>query len=144
MVKKFIRATYLWIFLLPVGLYVAGIGCNQAVLVANQDRFPVMWNTYKAVKLDQDIIKATQSKDPDKAEDARFDLIALEEYGYLDDTHILMSDKTKLNFLADWIDFRLATYSPGDMMIFASESLWDYFPFLWAVLICLKVYRLTV
>ena len=139
---KFIRVTYLLVLLLPGTLFYFGVACNQLVLVMNHDRFPVMWNSYKANKLALEISKATQSDKPDVAEQAQFDEIALEEYGYLDDTHVLMSKQTKLNWLADWIDLHAITLSPGDVLVFSSEYLSGFAPFLWGCLLCRKVYAL--
>ena len=128
---QFLRKTALWILAVPVLFLALGIASNQAVLAANHDRFPVMWNSYKAASLVLSIEKATESDDPDVAEQAAFDLEALHEYGYLDDTHVLMTGKTRLNFLADWIDLKSATYSLGDFAIDAGEWGLEYCPFLW-------------
>jgi hypothetical protein len=128
---NFLRKTALWILLAPTAIFGLGLASNQAVLVANHDKFPVMWNSYKAASLSLAIEKATQSDDEDVAEQANFDLIALHEYGYLDDTHVLMNSKTHLNFLADWIDLKSATYSIGDFLIDAGEWGFTYCPFLW-------------
>ena len=128
---NFLRKTALWILLTPAAIFGLGLASNQAVLVANHDKFPVMWNSYKAASLSLAIEKATESDDEDVAEQANFDLIALHEYGYLDDTHVLMTSKTHLNFLADWIDLKSATYSIGDFLIDAGEWGFTYCPFLW-------------
>lgn len=128
---NFLRKTALWIVLIPALVFGTGVASNQAVLVANHDRFPTMWNSYKAASLALAIEKAAKSDDPDEAEQAAFDLEALHDYGYLDDTHVLMNSKTHLNFLADWIDLKSATYSIGDFLIDAGEWGMTYAPIVW-------------
>ena len=128
---NFLRQTALWILLLPALTFGVGLASNQAVLVANHDRFPVMWNSYKAASLRYATEKAAQSDDPNVAEQAAFDLEAFNDEGYLDDTHVLMTSKTHLNFLADWIDLREATYSIGDFLLYLGEFGLKYAPAVW-------------
>lgn len=131
---NFLKRTALWIIAVPLLVFCLGTAMNQAVLVANHDRFPVMWNTYKAAHYEMEIQKAVETADdPDKAEQAAFDLEGL-RHGYLDDTHCLMDESTHLNFLADWIDFQTATYSPGDLILELGDSGLTYAPFIWAAL----------
>jgi hypothetical protein len=131
---KFLRKTALWIVLVPALIFGVGVASNQAVLVANHDRFPVMWNSYKAASYALSIEKEAADAEDSGNEDARvqaaFDLEALHD-GYLDDTHVLMTSKTHLNFLADWIDLKSATYSLGDLAIDAGDWGLKYCPFLW-------------
>jgi hypothetical protein len=88
------------------------------VLNANHDKFPVMWNDYKVDEYRLEILKATASEDEDVALKAQFDLEALENEGFLDDTHVLMSHETHLNWLADVWDFKSeGTYSIGDFLL---------------------------
>ena len=130
---KFLRKTALWIVALPLLCWTLGLASNQAVLVANHDRFPVMWNDYKVSQYAQEINKVAEGDDPEAAK-AKFDLVALVEHGYLDDTHIVMTEDTHLNFLADWIDLR-NTYSPGDVLLIAGEFGMTYSPIIWCVVI---------
>jgi hypothetical protein len=127
---SWLRKTALWIVALPVLGFLLGAGMNQAVLVANHDKFPVMWNDAKtaqyAASLDVELKKCltAQSKLDDPDPDACVEIILAQEgltYGYLDDTHVLMTKKTHLNFLADWIDLRSATYSLGDLLMDLSD-----------------------
>ena len=120
---SFLRTTSLWILLLPVVLTITGAASNQAVLIANHDKFPVMLNDYKIVGYELQAEKATQSDDPDVAEQAAFDLESL-KHGFLDDTHCIMTNDTHLNFLADVIDFRgEGILSVGDLLIEAGAYL---------------------
>lgn len=115
--KQFLIKTYLWIILLPIVFQGLGAGLNQAVLIANGDRFPVE-------------INAVQSKgaSPDSM---------------LDDVHCVMSRSTHLNALADIFDFHTATYSVGDGLINLGEWLWSFAPFVWAFAVLKKVYVLA-
>ena len=47
---KFLRKTALWIVALPLLCFILGAASNQAVPIANHDKFPVMWNDYKINK----------------------------------------------------------------------------------------------
>jgi hypothetical protein len=127
---KFLRKTALWIIAVPLLCFFLGAASNQAVLVANHDKFPVMWNDAK-VNLYR--LEATQAAEAGN-EDAQIAL-ALLEHGYLDDTHCLMTKRTRLNALADWIDLKSATYSPGDLLVELGETGMEYAPFIWAALV---------
>lgn len=145
---KWLKKTALWIVAVPLLTYYLGAGLNQAVLVANHDRFPVMWNSYKALKYEFEIVKAAEetcgdgeNANPEICADAQFDLKALQYAGYLDDTHVLMSSKTHLNFLADWIDLKSATYSPGDVLLMLGNLGMEYAPWIWAAVALGKLSR---
>ena len=138
---SFLRKTALWIVLLPLLCFYLGVTSNQLVLSKNNNRFPVMWNSYKVLHYAQEIEKATHSEDPDVAAQAKFDLKALTEGGYIDDTHVIMTNKTHLNFLADWIDLHTATYSPGDILIELGDKSMAYSPWIWAVVAIGKLRR---
>jgi len=135
---KFLRVTYLWILFAPWILSTLGAASNQLVLAANHDQFPVMWNSYKAAQLELAIRKAADN--PDTTDSAHFALAALQTEGYLDDTHVLMSGRTHFNFLGDWIDFHVATYSPGDLLIEASTEISDFCRFVWFALVVLTLW----
>lgn len=98
-----------------------------------------MWNKYKVLDYARQIEKATHSKDPAVAEKAEFDLGALADDGFLDDTHCVMTSDTHLNFLADWIDLHYATYSPGDLLLELGSQGMIYSPFIWAFVVIGKL-----
>jgi len=136
---SFLRKTALWIVALPLLCLGIGIGLNQAVLNANQDRFPVLISSYEVAQYALELEKGTQSKDADVVEEATFKLEALDA-GYLDDTHVIMTSKTHLNFLADWIDAG-SVYSPGDLLIYAGEYSLTYVPFVWVTVVIVRLNR---
>ena len=140
---KWLKKTALWIVAVPLLCLLSGIASNQLVLVANHDRFPVMWNDMKVAQYATEIEKAgeecqaaVESGDapPDACEPIALAAEGL-EHGYLDDTHVLMTKNTHLNFLADWIDFKTATYSPGDELIDLGEFGLKYAPIIWITVV---------
>ncbi len=128
---KFLRKTSLYILAIPVLIF--GLGCfsNQVVLWANHDKFPVMWSSYKAAQYDLMLHEKLISKDPKVVVQAEFDIYALENEGFIDAVHCLMTPDTHLNFLADVFDLG-ATYSVGDGLIEVGEWLLIFSPFLFA------------
>ena len=128
--RRFLRVSRLWILALPFVLTFLGAGLNQLVLIANGDKFPVMINQKKLDKLTSD----------DDNDDSNFvptsHLIeAVPADGMLDDVHCVMTKNTHLNFLADYLDFKVAIFSPGDLILMLSDYIEPYTPFLWAVLV---------
>ncbi len=127
-----LRVTALWIILLPIVIGYAGILSNQAVLFANNDRFPVMYNDYKISKRVVQLSEVVNGEDQDAAQQANFDLIALQAQGFLDTTHVVMTSKTHLNILADIFDFKSeGIESVGDVLIDFGAWLWIFAPYMW-------------
>jgi len=127
---KFLRKTALWIVLAPAAIGGAGLASNQAVLVANHDTFPVMMNDAKVNMYRMEAQAVAQEGD----EDAQVVLILL-EHGYLDDTHVIMTPASHLKFLADWIDLKSSTWSPGDVLLYIGEMGITYAPFVWVIVV---------
>ena len=127
---KFLRKTSLYILAIPALAFSLGLLSNQAVLWKNHDRFPVMWNDYKVAQYDLMLHKVAAGKDKDAAEQAGFDIVALEEDGFIDDTHCVMTPDTHLNLLGDIVDLKDATYSVGDGLIELGEWLGSFSLFL--------------
>jgi hypothetical protein len=129
---NFFKRTSLYILALPALAFALGLLSNQAVLIANHDKFPVMYNEYKVNAYRMDLereLANCQAPDADATTDTpavdpcdpiQFQIEAL-KFGYLDDTHVIMTSKTHLNFLADWIDLKEATYSIGDGLLELGE-----------------------
>lgn len=140
---KFLRKTALWIVLIPGAVWAGGVASNQAVLIANHDRFPVMWNDYKVNHYTKRLEKTIHSDDKDAAQQAEFDLEALQN-GYLDDVHCLMTSETHLNFLSDVFDAHgSGTYSIGDLMIAAGEWAFSFVSFVWVLEAIRRLRRLN-
>ena len=92
-----------------------GAACNQLVLIANHDKFPVMLNEAKRVKLTPDA------------------------NGQIDEVHCVMTSTTHLNFLADIFDFHDSISSAGDGLLELGEWLNTFCIFVWAALVIQKL-----
>ena len=110
---QFLRTTALWLLLLPVATGFTGITLNQAVLIANHDKFPVMIN---------EKIASHQSEDGTPLVD---------KYGMLDNEHCVMTSETHLNILADIFDMKDSYVSIGDILIDVGSNTWNFFLFGW-------------
>jgi hypothetical protein len=109
-VRQLLSFTRLWILAVPLTLTLVGAAMNQAVLIANHDKFPVMLNERK-----------TDHIEPD-------------EWGIVDnEAHCVMTRQTHLNFLADYLDFKTAIYSPGDLLLMLADYLSPFAPFVWGL-----------
>jgi hypothetical protein len=119
---KFFVATHLWLLALPIAVENVGSAMNQAVVVANGGKFPVMEN----------------SRDLDRQ-------FVPDVNGLTDGTHCVMTGDTKLNFLADYIRFNgrfgPEIYSPGDILIDLGALLGGYSFFAWAVIVSVELHR---
>lgn len=108
---KFLRKTSLYILAVPALFFVLGMACNQAVLIANHDTFPVLENEYKV----------GTSKN-----------ITLSDGTVLTDpTHSVMTSRTRLNFLADVVDLGEGIWSIGDGFLALSQWSWQFAPYLY-------------
>lgn len=113
-----LRVTALWVILLPVCVSFLGAASNQAVLIANHDKFPVMVNGTK--------LAVFGGSTPD---------------GMMDDTHCVMTKYTRLNLLADVFDFRDSIKSVGDLLIEFGGWLWGFAPFVWGFEVSRRLFR---
>ena len=125
---SFLRRTSLYLLAIPMLTLGLGIASNQAVLVKNHDQFPVRWNGYKSNHYVKGLEKAAKKTDKkgkptEEAEQAAFDLEAFQQEGFLDNTHVLMSSKTHLNWMADIFALGDTTYSLGDALLYFGEYL---------------------
>ena len=115
-IVKFFRITMLWVLLLPGVCMFIGAASNQAVLISNGDRFPVLMNASVISKEDVDA------------------------NGMLDKEHCIMTHATHLNALADIIDTHDAWISIGDIFIKIGLWLAAFCPFVWLALVVQKLY----
>lgn len=108
---KFLAKTYLWLAALPYVLIVLGAASNQAVLISNHGKFPVMLNETVAVPAD----------------------------GMLDKEHCVMTHETRLNALADIFNIG-AVESVGDLAIDLGDVLRPFTFGAWLALVTKKCY----
>ncbi len=130
--RKFLSKTKLYILAFPIVVSFLGAASNQAVIWANHDRFPVRLNAYK---------EAVYLVGLDSADLPPIVKLAILSDGLIDPVHCVMTDKTHLNFLADWIDLKDAIYSPGDLLLMLGDYTWNYAPLLWVFVMCADVLR---
>lgn len=105
-----IRRAYLWLVALPYLILFVGAFSNQLVLHVNGGKFPVQINPTKAA-------------------------LKVDAAGMIDEVHCVMTSHTRLNLLADWLDFGRETDSPGDLLISAGEFLQCPVFLLWAFIL---------
>jgi hypothetical protein len=125
---NFLRKTALWILLAPAVLFGTGVASNQLVLFANHDTFPVSINPVKL----QVFTGGVLVKEPIPHFEGGVTITLLDGTVMMDDTHVVMSSKTHLNWLADVFDMHSTIYSIGDFMLMLAEWLWAFAPFVWA------------
>jgi len=140
--RRLFRNSYLWILLAPYAIFGLGVASNQAVLIANGDKFPVMLNARKLDKIlnptiDADLekilgIKIVEKPAPKPDPD-----------GMIDDTHCQMTSNTHLNALADVFDLG-SIYSIGDFTLYLGEWLMTWTPFVWGYAVIKKLYEQEV
>jgi hypothetical protein len=143
--KDFLRKTYGWLVLAPLLMIVLGIASNQAVLIANHGKFPVMLNERQVMKLEQAQQKHdAEAKMPkDDPDTSKFSIAntgkttRLWNGQFMDDVHSVMGPNSRLKFMADIFDLG-NIYSVGDGFIIISQF---FFPYL--VLICLGLNALN-
>lgn len=124
---KFLRKTALWIVLAPAAIWGTGLVSNQLVLMANHDTFPVLTNPLKAQEY-RIAVEAKVAADNEKSDEE--DIVWPD--GYIDDTHIIMTKQTHLNFLADVFDMKSeGVYSVGDFLLMLGEWLWAFVLPIW-------------
>jgi hypothetical protein len=127
-VFDFLRKTLLWIALLPLPFIGIGAALNQAVLVANNDTFPVRANVVKVLGYLKD--------EPEVSElDQEMHAMNSDAPIMLDNVHCVMTSKTHLNFLADNFDFEDSICSIGDLLLDLGEWLAQYALIVWAILV---------
>ena len=123
---KFLRKTSLYILAIPALAYGLGFSSNQAVLMANHDRFPVLLNEQKVRDLSSEKVDlGPLSFIVAKPAEVDSDGVVM-----LDDDHCVMTKETHLNALADVFDLKDATYSIGDFLLYMGEYLFGFAPFI--------------
>lgn len=106
------RKLRLWLLIVPLAFVFVGAASNQLVLIANHDTFPVLVNGHKAGEYGQGSDQ------------------------FLDDTHVVMDDNSRLKPLADIIDLGNEIDSIGDLFIdLGLFLLWPYATIIWATLL---------
>jgi len=132
---KFLRRfPYWYLIAVPILLICLGIGSNQAVLVANHGKFPVMAN---AAWVDM----YCSAKDADPEELASTPPSSCVNGGeMLDETHSIMGPNSHLKVLADIFPLGHAIYSIGDGLLYLGFWLFSFSPYMWLALTIRKLF----
>lgn len=146
MFKKLFRIPYWYLIAIPLLCIGLGAASNQAVLVANGDKFPVSINAEKQSKmcapqdsLSQAIAAALAGNAKTAKLEASTDINLCANGGeFLDDTHVIMTAKSHLTILADIFDFHDGIYSVGDGLLMLGEWSWDISVIAWFALVIRK------
>lgn len=135
------KLPYVYLLVLPLLFIFFGTCSNQAVLVANWGKFPVMVNKLQLEEMQQPLkeIDISSLFAPDGSIHS-FSILNtrvltnrrnLRGTQFLDDVHSIMGHNSRLKFLADYINLGDAIYSPGDMFIYLGEWLFGYTAIMW-------------
>jgi hypothetical protein len=143
MFKLLKKLPYWYLIAIPLLSLGLGAASNQAVLIANGDKFPVMVNAEKIHKacapaidadplsaLIRNIMHTETAKDPDPNSCTNGGV-------FLDGVHTIMQPKDHLKFLADIFDLG-SIYSIGDFGIILGSWMWDWSLSAWVVLVLRK------
>lgn len=95
-----------------------GAAMNQVVIVANGGKMPVQVNDRSAQHF------------------------GFEKDGMADIIHVRMSSKTKFNWLADYVNLKVAILSPGDLLIYLANAIGGYAVAIWGALLINDLARL--
>lgn len=138
------------ILAIPIFLILSGAASNQAVLVANWGKFPVMVNEQYAAKIDKRNCDGQDIFDPDDPDGhgdnfslldtsvPKYDAektVACQHSQFIDDTHSIMGKNSRLKYLADYVALGDTIYSPGDGLILLGYWLFSYAWIIWATLV---------
>ena len=149
MFKFITKVPYWYLIAIPLLMTFMGAASNQAVLIANHDKFPVMVNEEKLQKFCQPedagnsfaaaIAKAlgVPAKDTQMAEPDPFTCSNGGEF--MDDTHVIMTSKSNLRPLADVFDMYDRIYSIGDFSMMLGERAWGWAGIAWLTLAIRKL-----
>jgi hypothetical protein len=157
MFKTLSKVPYWYLIAIPLLSIGLGAASNQAVLVANWDKFPVMLNNEQIAEKCQPpappenifqllnpivpIRKLNHSTSLFEARPAHFDAQACAAGGDFfdgDDVHVIMHKQSKLKWLADVFNFGGDIYSIGDGGIELGSWLLSWTPIAWLALIVRK------
>lgn len=138
------RIPYFYLIAVPVLLVLSGVASNQAVLVANWGKFPVMMNE-RQVQLQAKMQEQMDQADQKQANDDPFssfntsvdtDKIVLDSQSqFLDDVHSIMGHNSRLKFMADIFNMGQFICSIGDLLLWLGEWLGSYSFIMWLGLI---------
>ncbi len=148
MFKFLSKVPYWYLIAIPLLLTFMGAASNQAVLIANGDKFPVMASEEKLQKYCQPqeasdslsavIAKALAGRSAIVKETAPDPYTCSNGGEFLDEVHVIMTPKSHLRPLADIFDMHDGIYSIGDFSLMLGEWIMGWAPLAWIVLVIRK------
>ena len=138
MFKRLLCSSFLWVLLLPWACVGLGAASNQAVLIANHDKFPVMVNAIKLKGMLAPKPKVSAEPFGDLDPGPTPEETKVDPDGMIDETHCVMTHYTHLNALADIFDLKEGIYSIGDFLIIRGSDLQDFCPYVFLALVVKK------
>lgn len=149
MFKLIKKVPYWYIIAIPLLSMLLGAASNQAVLMANGDKFPVFWNNEKIhvscqtpePKAVPDFLSSLLPSilAPQPAPKANPDPDLCQNGGkFLDNEHVIMDKGSHLKALADIFDIGSGAYSIGDGLLAFGEWVWEWAGIAWLALIIRK------
>jgi len=138
MFKLLQKVPYWQLIAVPLLLLFIGAASNQAVLIANGDKFPVLINQEQIVQACTPAVDKSPF-DSMPLVTPSVDINTCANGGeFLDDSHVIMTSKSHLNILADIFDFHDATYSIGDLLMMLGSWMRGWSFVAWVVLVIRK------
>jgi len=136
--KVFRKFPYLYLLAIPLLLILLGTASNQAVLIANHGKFPVMLNEAQY----SHFCSAPEDEEMKfSVTDSSISPMSCTEGGqFIDDVHSVMGKNSHLKALSDIFNLKVAIYSIGDFLLMLGYWLLS---FSWISYITLVVRRLA-
>lgn len=136
------KVPYWYLIVVPLLLMFLGGASNQAVLIANWGKFPVMMNERRVERIQaqacliQNLEGQTGALFPVRTAvlrpaQKRLKPVACRTTQFVDETHSIMGRNSRLKFLADYINLGTVICSPGDLVFWLGEWLWSVTSILW-------------
>jgi len=128
------KLPYWYLLVVPILLFCLGVASNQAVLIANHGKFPVMLN---AIQYERHC--SLQGLEPDDI--ALMPADACAKGGQMiDPAHSVMGPNSNLKLLSDIFPIGRNIYSLGDGLLYLGDWLLSFTPYMWLALVIRKLY----
>lgn len=137
---------YWYLLAVPVLLIGLGAASNQAVLVANHGKFPVMLNDAQVSRFcedDRDTEQKLIKRDFSVLDSSVPDVACIKGGQFLDPVHSIMGKNSNLKALADVFNLGDGLYSIGDFGIMLGEFFSTFTFYMWIALTVRKLATLV-
>jgi hypothetical protein len=147
MLKLLKKTPYWYLIAIPLLCTFIGAGSNQAVLIANGGKFPVLVNQEQIAQMctpdtddkDDSLAKIVQHLKHEDSKISAPDANTCANGGeFLDAVHTIMQPTDHFKFLADVFNLRVAIFSIGDFLLMLGDWIWAWSSIAWVVLVLRK------